>query len=97
MYSLVKTPLAENDLINIWQYSFEEWGEHKANTYLNGIDLALKRLCQNPTLYRERSEFTPSVRFMPFEQHICIYQLQEQGILLIRVLHQSMDIGAQLK
>ncbi len=30
--------LAEVDLLNIWQYTFEEWGEAQADKYLDELD-----------------------------------------------------------
>lgn len=41
MAEIVIQPLAEEDLMAIWRYSFEEWGESQADKYLDGINAVL--------------------------------------------------------
>jgi toxin ParE1/3/4 len=40
--------LAESDLIGIWQYSFEEWGEIQADKYLDQLDGGIRKLADKP-------------------------------------------------
>lgn len=96
MFRLVKTPKAENDFISIWQFTYHEWGEKKANEYLQGLEIALKLMCKNPLLYQERNEFEPPVRFLKFKRHICIYVVKESEVIIIRALHEHMNIPHQL-
>lgn len=92
MYTLVKTPKAENDLIAIWQYTYKKWGRNKAKTYLLELDASLKSLLKNPHLYEDREEFNPPVRFLKFKRHICIYFVVGLEVQVIRVLHERMDV-----
>lgn len=43
-----KTQSAENDLIDIWLYSFSEWGESLADEYLDQLNTGIMRLLANP-------------------------------------------------
>jgi len=55
-----------------------------------------RTLSLNPTMTAERQDFNPPVRIHPHEKHIIIYTIDDSGILIIRVLHQSMDIPPHL-
>ncbi len=96
MYKLVKTSKAKNDLVAIWQYTYEEWGRERANAYLMELEVSLKLLLNNPMLYQERNEFDPPIRFMKFKRHICIYLIIDFEVQVIRVLHENMDILNQM-
>ena len=89
-------PLAEEDLITIWLYSYERWGELQADLYLEKLKHTFARLAETPQLARERAEFIPPVRIHPCEQHLIVYLAIDNGVDIIRVLHQSMDVDSRL-
>jgi len=89
-------PLAEEDLIAIWLYSYEQWGGPQADLYLEKLEQALARIVQTPQLARERREFTPAVRILPCEQHLIVYLVTDNNVDVVRILHQSMDIDTQI-
>lgn len=45
MRKIRKHALAEGDLIDIWQYGFEEWGAQQADKYLDELDKNFALLC----------------------------------------------------
>src|SRR5690554_1846332 len=96
MPNILKQALAEQDLVNIWLYSWEEWGEVQADQYLVALEQVFKLLAEQPLLGRERKEFAPVVRTHVHAHHLVVYQITENGIRLIRVLHKSMDVYARL-
>ena len=49
-----------------------------------------------PEMAAERRDFRPPVRIQHYEKHLIIYVIEDSGILIVRVLHQSMDVPAQL-
>ena len=53
-------------------------------------------LAEQPSLCREREEFMPPVRIHNHTHHLIVYQAFEDGISVIRVLHESMDVDAWL-
>lgn len=89
-------PLAEQDLNNIWLYSFQNWGEAQADQYFDQLNKAIELLGSTPLMCRQRLEFIPPVRIHHHASHLIIYVASESGIDLIRVLHESMDIDMQL-
>lgn len=96
MPSIIKQSLAEQDLIDIWLYSWQYWGEQQADDYLDALEKVFHLLAEQPKLGRKREEFTPVVRTHLHAQHLIVYQVTNSGINLIRILHASMDITAQL-
>ena len=90
-------PLAEQDLNNIWLYSFQDWGEAQADQYFDQLNNAIELLGNAPLMCHIRQEFTPPVRIHHHASHLIIYVATEDNIEIIRVLHESMDIEALLK
>ena len=97
MPGIHKRALAEQDLINIWLYTYSEWGEAQAGQYLDDLESAMALVAEQPLLCREREEFVPPVRIHSHAHHLIVYQALEGGITVIRVLHENMDVDAQLE
>lgn len=93
-YSL--TPKAETDLEGIWLYSVEHWGVEQADCYIDDLDGAFQLLAGQPHLCRERREYTPPVRIHHCASHLIIYTTNSQGIEIIRILHEPMEVNEQL-
>jgi toxin ParE1/3/4 len=92
-----KQALVDQDLIEIWLYTFDKWGERQADKYLDELDEATQLLAEQPMLSRERSEFSPPVRIHHHAHHLIVYLALEDGINIVRVLHESMDIDSHLE
>lgn len=41
MTNIVIKPAAKADLIDIWHYSYENWGKAQADSYLFGLEVRL--------------------------------------------------------
>lgn len=95
-YTLKK--LAEIDFEKIWHYTAKEWGTAQAIKYTNELEKVFLILANNPLMCRERFEFKPPVRIHHHGSHLIIYIIIENNpIKIIRILHESMDIDAQLQ
>ena len=97
MPRIIKQVQAEQDLLDIWLHTFNEWGEQQADNYLDDLDAAIQLLAQQPLMCRERLELTPPVRIHPHAHHLIVYLALEDGINLVRVLHENMDYESQLE
>jgi len=89
-------PAAESDLENIWHYTARTWGVEQAVTYIDGLDQTFQLLAESPLICRERWEFSPPVRIHHHEKHLVIYLVKDTDIHIVRILHETMDIGAQI-
>ncbi len=90
------TPEAENDLIEIYVYGFQKFGERQAEKYFSDFEDCFQLLSETPLICRERQEFTTPVRIHPHGRHLVIYLIQNDQILIVRILHESIDIQQHL-
>lgn len=96
MAIIQKQALAEQDLVNIWLYTWQQWGEAQADFYLDELEKTLMLLAEQPNLGRLQEEFKPAVHIFYHAHHLLVYQEIKGGIRVVRVLHKSMDVDAQL-
>jgi len=87
---------AQADLRSIGRYTQDNWGKGQRRKYLNDLDARFEFIVDNPLLNRERSEFIPPVRILRYEQHLIVYIVDKEGVLILRVLHAAMDVDEQL-
>ena len=91
-----KRPEAENDLREIWFYTFRRWGEKQADLYIRTLDAAMERLSEVPGLGVDYGHVRPSMRKQSVERHRIFYYVTDTAIDIIRVLHMSMDTDEHL-
>lgn len=87
---------AAQDLKEIYQYGYREYGERRADKYIQELEEAFVLLAENPLICRERIEFVPPVRIHPHNKHLIVYVCKADGILIVRLLHERMDIQGHL-
>jgi toxin ParE1/3/4 len=87
---------ALNDIREIGRFTQTQWGPERRRAYLAGLDQKFSLLADNPEISPERAEFDPPVRIQPHERHLVVYIVEKDGILIVRVLHGSMDIAPHL-
>lgn len=82
--------LARLDLIEIADYTVDNWGLQQAVRYLDGLEGCFKQLAQSPGLGRPCDEIRPGYRRMEHEMHVAFYRVDQDGLLISRVLHKRM-------
>ena len=87
---------AENDLKEIYCYGFLNHGERQADFYKDALKDKCQFLADNPYICRERDEFTLPVRIHHHKKHLIIYIVEADHILIVRLLHERMDIPQHL-
>jgi toxin ParE1/3/4 len=92
MFGVAKLPRARRDLIEIWHYTAEHWGEEQADRYVRLIDHAIQRLRDNPSIGSDCGHVRPGLRRYPAERHRIYYRLAGMLIEIVRILHVSMDV-----
>jgi toxin ParE1/3/4 len=89
------SPLAENDLEEIWRYTFETWSIEQADRYVTDILSACKAISGNPKLGR-RIDVREGYLKYPVGSHFVFYRMRDHTIEVIRILHQRMDVQRHL-
>ena len=90
------TPAAKSDLLEIWNYTIEIWGEKQAGKYLLAIESRLEQPAASPDIGKQRSEINPDYFSFPVGKHIIFYLKSGNHIDIIGVLHGRMDINKNL-
>ncbi|MDA1092376.1 MAG: type II toxin-antitoxin system RelE/ParE family toxin [Acidobacteria bacterium] len=93
---LVKDRAAETDLIGIWTYSFEQWGEAQADRYLDALERGIGKLADDPEYGRQRNELRTGYWSKRIEHHAVFYTVTPSEVRIRRVLHESMDVDRHL-
>jgi toxin ParE1/3/4 len=96
MVNFQLTELAKQDLRSIGRYTQATWGREQRNTYLTKIDASFHLLAVEPQLGRSCDDLRLGYRKYPVGKHLIFYRQSANGIEIIRILHQRMDIEAQL-
>lgn len=88
--------LAENDLIGIWGYTFEEWDAVQADKYLDELADGIERLADNPEMGERRDYVREGYRVLLVNSHAVYYTVTPAAIQVVRVLHGNMDPASYL-
>jgi toxin ParE1/3/4 len=87
---------ARNDLHSILAYGVETYGRERAESYLRAIDQAIDRVREFPEIGAIYPGLRPPLRSITSGKHRIFYERSGDVIMIIRVLHQSMDVKARL-
>ncbi len=69
-----KTARAEQDLLDIWLYTFRTWGEVQADRYLDELDLGIRLLAENPNLGSDYGHICDGYRRLSINYHRVFYR-----------------------
>ena len=89
-------PEAERDLKGIGRYTYRAWGREQARKYLRALHLKIRRLAANPNLGVMRDDVGEGYRSAPVGHHLVFYRTVGDDIVVVRVLHESMDVQRHL-
>lgn len=93
-YSLYKR--AKQQLIDIWLYTAEHWGEEQADKYVNGIYAALLAL-ESASWRKVEGQRFIGVYFLRYEKHFIFFrELSNEHIGIISILHERMNLPERL-
>ena len=89
MYSL--SGKASTDLDSILDYSIINFGAIVMVEYHQSLEKCFDILDSNPDLGTEVDHICPNYMSFQHRSHLIFYKKNNQGILIIRILHKSMD------
>jgi toxin ParE1/3/4 len=91
---VVRSPEADEDLIEIWAYLAHEASDRVADNQLRDIEKACSTLKNWPYSGRKRDELLPGLRSIPVHPYIVFYRVREDAVEIVRVLHGRRDIDS---
>ena len=86
------TEIARKELINIIGYTVDTWGQSQALKYVDGLEVLAQRLAETPELGKHRADIFLKRKILIFP-----YAVIPNGISIIRILHESMNVKKQFK
>lgn len=95
MFRIRYTHSAETDLLELW-LTIAEDNLVAADESLDSIQSTVSLLATQPEMGRARPELADGLRSFPTHTlHIIFYVPDEEGVLIVRVLHHARDIDAE--
>lgn len=91
------TRRANLDLVDIYDYSIEQWGEVVADEYINRLQSSLLLLQDNPELLRHNHNISERFKCFRHQKHWLICETVGDVIIVLTVLHCAMNVLENLK
>ena len=90
------SPAAEADVEEIWDYTVRNWGEAQAERYTRDIRDACEALGDGTLSGRSAENIRAGYRKAAVGSHVVFYRVRDDVVEVIRILHQSMDVGRRI-
>lgn len=91
MLEIRKSSTADFEIEDIWQYSFEKWGEWQADNYNDKLSDAMAQLSQMPQIGAPRDKIRAGLRGYHVGRHVIYYYVRTDHIYVVRVRHDRSD------
>ena len=97
MNGSVLSAKAKSDLIKIAKYTQSTWGQAQRNDYLKLLDSSFQLLADEPEIGLQCDYIREGYSKYPQASHVIYYkEHKENQILIVRILHKSMDVNRAL-
>lgn len=95
---LIYKPASET-LDDVWQYSFNQWGETKAEEYISGLFDTIQKAAIRDILWRKVQQNTQlDAYFVKYQRHYIFFrELEDELIGVISIIHEKRNIVAVLE
>ena len=87
---------AKKDLIAIWNYTFDTWGEAQADIYLGKIEAGFANIAKGTVTEKQPLSSYPKLHSVHCEHHY-IFFLKTDKPIILAILHEKMDFIIRLK
>ena len=87
---------AEQDLEEIWFYTFQKWSLEQADRYYNLIFKEIDLLASRPQIGKDIGYLKEDYHSAKVKSHLIFYKFSKTEIQIIRILHENMDIPNRL-
>ena len=87
---------AQEDLISIWLYTFEAWGEEQADGYQRKLHDCCQSLADGKQQGKNVTGIS-NVKHRLCEHHFIFFTTSPDGIVILAVLHERMNLIKRLR
>lgn len=85
------------DLIGIDEFSLAQFGEEIGQAYMQGFDKAFALLQDHPRAGSPTPEYGTSYRCLVHRRHRIFYTVNNDVVVIVRILHHALDAKRVLK
>jgi toxin ParE1/3/4 len=85
------TPLAEQDLVEIWYFIAQD-DPLAADRILDLLEDKYELLADNPHMGPARPDIAKELRYHPVGSYLLLYRIISGGIELVRIVHGARDL-----
>ena len=93
MPNIIRSPLANADIIEIWNYIAED-NPAAADRLLAKFDETFRRILHQPGIGRTTDELGSGLRMFPIGSYLIFYREHGADVTVFRILHGARDITA---
>ena len=93
MHSIIRTPEAEQDLLNIWEFIADD-NLAAADRLLALFTERFSLLAHNPLLGAACAEIDAELRFLIVGSYVAYYSVGEDSVTVLKILHGARDVTA---
>ena len=83
--TLVKDNAAESDLVGIWLYSFDNWGQAQADRYLDALERGIVWVSNNVESGNDRRPLREGYWSVRVKQHVAFYTFSDTEVRIRRL------------
>ncbi|PLY00778.1 MAG: type II toxin-antitoxin system RelE/ParE family toxin [Desulfuromonas sp.] len=97
MNRVILSPKAKADLSTIWDYTLGEWGVEQAEKYVWELWAAMQSMALDASASSDIGDIRKGYRKIRSGSHVIFFKLTDDGIDVVRILHQRMDFDRHLR
>lgn len=91
------SPLAKDDLEDIWLYTLQNWSLEQADKYQGELIDAIEALAKGHKTGRAMDDVRVSYLKYAVGRHFVFYQITDNYLDVVRILHKQMDVSAHFE
>ena len=89
---------AQEDLVSIWNYTFDTWSERQPDVCYDKIIKTFESICKDSRFDRDYNDIDEDLLGYPVEKHIVFFKRHIDSLVeIVRVLHSGMDIKNRIR
>lgn len=97
MREVLYTPRAQQDMEEIWDYTVARWGVAQADSYIRIVVTACERIAEGSTGGQPAEDIRAGYWRQIVASHVVFYREQAERIVVVRILHQRMDVASHFE
>lgn len=96
MIGIVLSPMAKLDLSEIWDYTLSQWSVEQAEKYVLELWSTMGNAASDSTKSVDIGDVRRGYRKSRSGSHVIFFKVTDDGIDVVRILHQKMDFERHL-